>query len=278
MKTNYHTHVRLCGHAIGMSEDYIKKAIELGYDEIGMSDHGPIPRNWMSEEEYEFHWLHRQMTEDDFYNIYLPDLEQTISKYQNQIVIKKGLEIEYVPGKKAYYEALLSQLDYLNLGVHYFFHNGKSYNSYEALSYQQISYYAATVEEALATNWFKILVHPDLFLYSYTSINSQYREFDQYAKAVSRRIIEAAIKHNVALEVNAGGVAKGKFHLRGKLEYIYPRSEFWKLVKEYQETQDVLVVIGADAHTPSALGDQYYKETIEFAKEIGLRITKKLEI
>jgi histidinol-phosphatase (PHP family) len=277
MKTNYHTHVKLCGHATGMSADYIKKAIELGYDEIGMSDHGPIPRDWMSSEEYEYHWLHRQMTVSDFSKLYLPDLENTIKLYGDQISIKKGLEIEYVPGKKHYFEQLLKQLDYLNLGVHYFFHQGTSYNSYEALSPKQINYYASTVEEALATKWYKILVHPDLFLYSYTSSNQQFREFDGYALDVSKRIIEAAIKNDVALEINAGGVAKGKFMIHGKYEYVYPRTEFWKLVKEYQTNHKIKVVIGADAHTPSALGDQYYEETIAFAKALGIAITDKLE-
>ena len=52
LKANYHTHTKLCNHAVGMPEDYIKKAIELGFDELGMSDHAPVPREFMSEEEY----------------------------------------------------------------------------------------------------------------------------------------------------------------------------------------------------------------------------------
>ena len=38
MKTNYHTHLMLCGHATGMSEDYIKVAIEEGYDVLGIQE------------------------------------------------------------------------------------------------------------------------------------------------------------------------------------------------------------------------------------------------
>ena len=38
MKTNYHTHNYRCNHADGTIEDYIKVAIEEGYDEIGISD------------------------------------------------------------------------------------------------------------------------------------------------------------------------------------------------------------------------------------------------
>jgi len=278
MKTNYHTHVKLCGHASGMSEDYVRKAIELGYDEIGISDHGPIPRDWMSKDEYEFHWLHRQMALIDFYETYLPDVEVAIHEYKDKISIKKGLEIEYVSGKDDYYRKLLSKLDYLNLGVHYFFHEGTSYNSYESLDYTQIQYYADTVEEGLDKKFFKILVHPELFMYNYMSSNQVYREFDQYAIQVSRRIIEAAIRNDVALEINAGGVSSGKVHIQDKEEYVYPRSEFWNLVKEYMKKYPVKVVIGADAHTPEALGDSFYDETIAFAKSMGIKIIEKLDM
>jgi histidinol phosphatase-like PHP family hydrolase len=116
-----------------------------------------------------------------------------------------------------------------------------------------------------------------LFLYSYTSSNQQFREFDSFALDVSKRIIEAAISNDVALEINAGGVAKGKYMIHGKYEYIYPRTEFWNVVKEYQKHHNVKVVIGADAHTPNALGDQYYDETVAFAHKLGIKVLDKLK-
>jgi histidinol phosphatase-like PHP family hydrolase len=36
LKANYHTHTKLCGHAIGMSEDYIVEAIKNNFVEIGI--------------------------------------------------------------------------------------------------------------------------------------------------------------------------------------------------------------------------------------------------
>ncbi|HEY8395905.1 MAG TPA: PHP domain-containing protein, partial [Bacilli bacterium] len=61
-KTNYHNHTYLCRHAKGMPLDYIKKAVELGYEEIGISDHGPL-----------FGHPHIRMSMDEFYDIYLSD-------------------------------------------------------------------------------------------------------------------------------------------------------------------------------------------------------------
>ena len=234
MKTNYHTHVELCGHATGMSSDYIEKAIELGLVEIGISDHAPIPREWMSVEQYKYNWLDRQMSLDTFYNIYLPDLRKSIVHYSSKISIFKGLEIEFVENKEDYYLKLLDDLDYLILGVHYILIDGVNYNSYEDLNFENVHFYADNIEKALKTGYFGCLVHPDLFLFNYLSKNSQKYEFDDEADRVSRRIIEAAISNDVVLEINCGGIRKGKIvDTSLGMQYLYPREEFWKIASEY---------------------------------------------
>ena len=43
MKYNYHTHTVRCHHAEGRDEDYVLKAIEAEYEEIGFSDHCAWP-------------------------------------------------------------------------------------------------------------------------------------------------------------------------------------------------------------------------------------------
>ena len=41
--SNYHTHTFRCGHALpNPDEDYVLKAIELGYKNLGFSDHAPF--------------------------------------------------------------------------------------------------------------------------------------------------------------------------------------------------------------------------------------------
>jgi histidinol-phosphatase (PHP family) len=46
MIVDYHTHTRLCKHALGGVEDYVRRALRLGFDEIGCSDHAPLPGNY----------------------------------------------------------------------------------------------------------------------------------------------------------------------------------------------------------------------------------------
>lgn len=267
---NYHTHTMLCGHAIGMSEDYVRAAIDAGFEEIGISDHGPIPRSWMSSEDYEAMWLSRQMDYEIYQKCYLPDLKNTIEKYGHLIKIHQGVEIEYIEGHDDYYISLLQDLDYLNLGMHFFKYRGQFCNTYEEMDTNLIKQYGKFAKKALDTKFFKIIVHPDLYMYNYV-LNKNPLHFDEAAEKVARVIIEAAIKNDVYLEVNAGGVAKGK--IKGMNEYFYPRSEFWKIVKSYP---DAKVIIGCDAHQPSSLSDEALDETIKFVGDLGLNVQSKV--
>ena len=113
MKANYHTHLSLCGHAVGMSEDYVKVAIEAGYEELGMSDHGPIKPEFMTEEEFKYNWLERQMTYDEFLNVYLPDCINVKNKYSDLIKFYIGIEIEYLYPFHEYYVNLREKLEYM---------------------------------------------------------------------------------------------------------------------------------------------------------------------
>jgi histidinol-phosphatase (PHP family) len=271
--SNYHTHTRLCGHALGMAEDYVAKAIECGYKEIGMSDHGPIPRSWMTTEEYDALWLSRQMTFEMYKNEYLPDLAKTVAQFGSQIRIWKGLEIEYLEGYDEYYQSLIKDLDYLNLGMHYFKYHGRYYNCYEPLDEDLVLQYAAFASRAMDTGMFKIFVHPDLYMFNYNMTKDPY-VFDDACKQAAKIIIEAAIRNHVYLEVNAGGVLKGK-NPECRTEYFYPRSEFWKIVRTYPE---VLIIIGCDAHQPRSLDDEALKETIKFAEDLRLSVQPFVKI
>ena len=42
MKHNYHTHTPRCKHASGSEEEYLKIAIDAGFETFGFSDHAPF--------------------------------------------------------------------------------------------------------------------------------------------------------------------------------------------------------------------------------------------
>ena len=273
MKANYHTHLSLCGHAVGMSEDYVKVAIEAGYLELGMSDHGPIKPEFMTEEEFKYNWLERQMTYEEFLDIYLPDCQMTKNKYKDKIKVHIGIEIEYLYPFHSYYEELKSKLDYMNLAVHFYYHNDKITNSFDDVTYENVYSYALNAKKAMETGLFNIMVHPDVYMYHYKSKDGR-PTFDSECEKTARLIIESAIENNVYLEINVGGLFKVTQNQEEVGKFAYPRDEFWKIVSEYPEAK---VVIGVDAHSPLQLVADEINLAYEFAKMHNIVVLDKVE-
>jgi histidinol-phosphatase (PHP family) len=273
LKANYHTHLKLCGHAEGMSSDYVEEAIKAGYEIIGISDHGPIKPEFMSPEDFKFNWLDRQMTYDQFINIYLPDCFNTKEKYKDKIKVLVGVEIEYIPKYHDYYVNLKDKLDYMNLAMHFYYHNGKMINSFEVVNYENVYSYALCAKEAMETGLFKILVHPDVFMYNYKSLDGK-DTFDSECERAARLIIESAIKNNVYLEINVGGIFKVTSYNKVLGQFAYPRDEFWRIASEYK---DLKVVVGIDAHKPEHLVENEIKMAYEFARKHNIIISEKVE-
>jgi histidinol-phosphatase (PHP family) len=271
LHTNYHTHLALCGHAIGTCEDYVLEAINQGFSILGFSDHGPIPIGFMSKDEYLDFGLNLQMNEDDFYQKYLPDCLNVQKKYSDQIKIFLGVEIEYILGKEAYFKKLLKDLDYLALGVHYFPSNNRLYNVYYSMNEIQVMDYANEVVRALSTNMYTMITHPDIYLMNYTK-NGEH-VFDEVAIKAATMIIEACIKNHVYMEINGSGPRRGEFYNNNQKCYLYPRYEFWKLVEKYP---DAMVIFGADAHTPEGLNDDIIKETLDFASMFQFKLISEI--
>ena len=68
---------------------------------------------------------------------------------------------------------------------------------------------------------FTYLAHPDLFGMSYI-------DWDEDAIKASRKILEAAERLNMPLEINVNGMRKGKIKYNNGERYLYPIKEFWE--------------------------------------------------
>ena len=273
LKANYHTHTKLCNHAEGMPEDYVKKAIELGFVELGMSDHGPVPHEFMSEKEYINNWIQRNMTLEEYYTIYLPALDEAIAKYGDKIKIYKGLEVEYIPGHEEYYLGLKANLDYLNFGVHYFLSEGIEKNSYDDVDYKSIYDYCDIAVNGMKTGIYNCLVHPDLFYFGYKNEEGK-QVFDKHCVEVTHRICQTASELGIYLEVNCNGLANSrKYGLKN--EWLYPRKEFWEIAMTYPNLK---IIIGCDAHLINNLYSEDTKAIEKFCQELGLNISPFMKI
>ena len=250
----------LCRHANGRVKDYVEKAITLGFDSIGMSDHAP----------FEILKDRSVRMYPDELEIYFQELDEATKMLGNQIVIHRGLEIEYLEGHDETYQSYLEQLDYLALGQHYipdeFSVNGLK-SSYTLNEPRHLEVYKDTVIKAMESGWFAFLCHPDLMLYGYPS-------FDGTAKKVSEEIICAAKRLDIPLEINCNGIRKKKRFIDGVWEYAYPRKAFWEIVKQ----QEARVIISADAHEVEHLDDEAIDLAYRFAEDIGIKVEEVIEL
>ncbi len=260
MKNNYHTHMYLCRHAVGDVEDYVLEAIKLGFKSLGMSDHAPFA---------ELEDRSIRMHPSDL-KTYLAQCNACIKKYATKIKIYKGLEIEYFSSHIKTYETLLTQVDYLALGQHYIVDESAPNNlrsTYTLQTKEHIITYVDTLIEAMRSKYFRFVCHPDLMLYNV-------KKFDEFISEQSRRIIEVAIECNMPLEINANGIRKGLRETEDGPRYLYPRLEFWKLVKQI----GAKVIISSDAHQPSNLYNTEVIKTYEFATQLQIEVEEEIKI
>ena len=224
-KSLFHVHTYRCGHASNeKDEEYVKKAIELGAKEIVFTDHAPFPGDPFFD----------RMKYNEL-NEYVNSLRQLKEKYKDQIDVKIGLEIEYIPSYLGYYQSLKESkmFDMLMIGQHFYeiWLDKYSFNLDigELIANEFIGCGEAIIE-GINTGYFNVVAHPDRIF--------RKREFwSESMESMANKIIEAAKQNSVLLEVNASS----------KKHYCQYWEEFWKSVPEN------MIVYGLDAHSTEEL-------------------------
>lgn len=255
-KANYHTHTKRCNHAWGEDEDYVEAAIESGFDTLGFSDHIMLPGLSQPHMRGEF------STCQDYYD----SIRSLKEKYKDKIDIHLGFEAESIPDYFPYLSELLQNniIEYLVLGNHFMMDSNKNVVKIfsRCNSAADIYDYLDYAEKALKTNMYTIFAHPDIFL-------SSIENFDNDCLKVSQKLIELAIKYDVYLELNMGGIRVGKKEIGNQVRYRYPTDFFFDLVEKY----DVPCLIGVDAHDPSDLtNEDTFLDAANIAKRHHLKI------
>ncbi len=276
IKNNYHTHTRYCGHAKGEVEDYVKQAVKLNMQELGFSDHAPIPLNHgMTDSEWEENYCYENMDMATF-DKYLDDVEKLKNKYN--IKLYKACESEYLINNDDWYKELRKKLDYMILGIHFFNGDGRVLDTYKDISYENVDYYYECAKKAIETGLFDYLAHPDLYLFDYKSINGK-NEFDDKAKEICLKLIGLCVKHDIYFEINTNGLKYSKDKTKREL-WLYPNIEFFKVVKDYMDRNPgkLKLVIGADAHDPIALGNDNVEAVLKMVSDLNLDVLEKIEI
>ena len=246
MRVDLHNHTTLCNHANGTVEQYVQRAIELGIDHYGFSDHAPMnfdPKYRMD------------ISQKALYEKWVLDAKE---KYKNQIKILLAYEVDYLEGY-ILDEIINSKVDYLIGSVHFLknkndmwgFDNPEFIGVYESKDIDTIwlEYFDA-IKSMAKTQLFDIVGHFDLI-----------KVFRFLPKKDIRILANDALKQikksGMVLEIDPAG-------LRKPIGETYPSKQLLELAYE----MNIDITFGSDAHEIEQVGFKY-DEVVSLAKEIG---------
>lgn len=246
---DYHVHTSFCNHANGTMKEYVKYAITAGLNEIGFSDHNPLPANFDS---------HYRMQADDL-NIYLKIIQELQNAFP-QINIKVGIELDYIEGAKGYLKKFVSHntFDYIIGSVHYL-----NFNSSHQIVYlnevgrekktKLFRQYFELVERAANSGFFDIVAHFDL-------PRRFWGDLDAESIFHATKALESIKRNNLCIEINTSG-----FRTKSVME-PFPGRYLLELIHELE----IPITLGSDSHSPPDVGS-YFPEVVSLLKAIGFR-------
>ncbi len=247
LKTDYHMHTPLCGHAQGQPEAYARQAMAAGLEEIGFSDHAPFvhkvdPTVTMRKEQLpEYHRA----------------IEEIRQRYAGQITILTALEADFLPGYEEQTRRLIEDYpyDYIIGSVHFIgdwgFDNPAERSGWDRADIEQVyrDYYAL-LRQSARSGLFNIIGHPDLVK------KFGHRPEGDLADEVCRTA-EVFRETGVAIEINTAG-------LRKPIGEIYPSLEQLTIYRR----AGVPICFGSDAHAPQQVG-QDFDQALRLARQAG---------
>jgi len=242
MRIDLHNHTTRCNHAVGTIDEYIQKAIELGIDVYGFSEHAPMdfdPHYRLGFEEME---------------PYRKEVLDAKEKYKDSINILVGYEVDYLPGHMDE-RVLDTKVDYLIGSVHFIdkwsFDNPEFIGGWQSKDIDEIwqAYFEAT--EAMANSGkFDIVGHLDLIkVFKFMP--------KQDTRLLAKNALLAIKQSNMVLEINTAG-------LRKPVSELYPS----RALLEEAYALDIPITFSSDAHAVEHIGAGYEK-AIAMAQTVG---------
>lgn len=269
MLADYHLHCEYSDDSEELMETQVKRAIELGLDEMCFTDHVDygIKRDWDDERGM----LYRKggpgepenmpMSNVD-YPAYFAQLHQMQDKYKDRIVIKKGLEFGIQSITVEDYEKLYAkyrdELDFVLFSMHQVdnlefwnqdFQRGRTQKEYNELYYKEIYKTMGMFKH------YSVLAHLDLLV--------RYDEQGVYpfekVKDFIAEILKQAIKDDKGIEINTSSWKYG-------LSDTQPSRAVLKL---YKDLGGRILTMGSDAHKQEYLAYHFDEARSILRDEIG---------
>ncbi|WP_339799677.1 histidinol-phosphatase HisJ [Paenibacillus sp. FSL R5-0744] len=243
MHIDYHTHHERCGHAVGKLEEYVQRGIQLGLQQLGLSDHLPLihvdPASYYPEMAMPMAELPR----------YVEECLTLKERYRGVIDLRVGLEADYIEGYEDQIREILSPYpwDYLIGSVHFL-------GEWDITDYRQVDgwegkdelevyrlYYDAVKKSALS-GLYDIIGHMDVI--KRFGYGPQTPEGKAEVRMLELETLKVIADSGITMELNASGLTK-------------PCAEMFPAEHLLQEAfkLGIPLTLGSDAHDPAKLGD-----------------------
>ncbi len=244
MRIDLHNHTTRCNHAKGSMQSYIERAIELGIDIYGFSEHAPMD----FDEHYRLKF--------DEMMLYTNEVKELQEKYKDDIKILLGYEVDYLKGHLDQ-RVLTANVDYLIGSVHFLgewgFDHPDHKDEYKNRDIDQIwQEYFDNIEAMAKSNHFDIVGHLDLIkIFNFMPKKD--------IRLLAKNALKAIKKSNMVIELNTAGVRK-------PCKEIYPSPSLLEMAYEL----NIPITFSSDAHAIGQVGYKY-DEASTLAKNIGYR-------
>ena len=238
--TNYHGHSNYCD-GVGHMEDYVIEAIKIGVKSMGFSSHAPLPLDCP--------WA----IPIDRLPEYLEEAQLLKEKYQDQIQLYTGLEVDYIPEIIGpMHQSIASHsLDYNVGSVH--FPDGVHFEAdgsrqvfvnaidqiFSGSAQKLVCRYYELIREMLTISKPTILGHMDK-IKIHNVAGKLFDENSEWYKMEIKMTLDTLAKSGALLEVNTRGIYKKKCKETYPSPYILSQAN----------KREIPIVINSDAHHP----------------------------
>ncbi len=250
MLFDYHLHSQFSADSKMTMEELCQAAISKGLKEIAVTDHHDL--------DYQDDTIEFLINKDE----YLREIEKFQRKYNNKLIIKKGIEMGLQPHiLEQCNDYLADDFDFI-IGSFHTAEKNDLYNGDFFENYSQweayIQYLKTVLEVVKNYDHYSVLGHLDII--------RRYGDFDDQpdlmenkeASELIEEILKTVIASGRGIEVNTSG-----FRIDGQ----NPLPSF-EILKLYYELGGRILTIGSDSHSTDTLANKF-DATISQLKKIG---------
>lgn len=263
IKTDGHTHTEYCPHGSGeYAEEMIRRAIELGYENYSITEHAPLPEEFLLSDVSKIYAMDDFNMKSSEVEHYLKSMHRLKDKYKSEINIKVGFEFDYIEDYEEYLRDFLDEyhgcIDDSIISVHYL----KGSGGLRAIDFSPCDFKEGILDfygsfKDVENAYFKTiaaLIKADLGEYKPRRIGhiTIYRKFEKYNFGGGESIPKASIpdfiaqmllEKNIQLDYNLSGYKKP--YLKDSYPPAYLLDSLTK--------KGIILVPGSDAHSSKEL-------------------------